>query len=43
VLKNFVKTLLKETLSGMGFRVDIKEDLAKLRLKVLDERREKVY
>lgn len=36
VLKEFVKTLLKETLSGMGFRVEIKEDLAKLRLKVLD-------
>ena len=41
VLKNFIKTLLKETLSEMGFQVDIKEDLAKLRLKVLDEHRER--
>jgi hypothetical protein len=42
VLKTFVKTLLQETLTGMGFTVEIKEDLAKLRLKVLDEQGEKV-
>ena len=41
VLKTFVKALLAETLSGMGFNVEIKEDLAKLRLKVLDEHRER--
>ncbi|NYT00621.1 MAG: CopG family transcriptional regulator [Methanocellales archaeon] len=34
ILKEFVKMLLQETLRGMGFNVDIKEDLAKLRLKV---------
>jgi len=33
-LKKFVKTLLEETLAGMGFTVTIKEDLAKLRVKV---------
>lgn len=43
VLKNFVKTLLEETFCGMGFQVDIKEDLAKLRLKVLSEDREREY
>jgi hypothetical protein len=37
ILKKFIKTLLEETLSGMGFRVDIKEDFAKLRLKVLHD------
>jgi len=41
VLKTFVKALLEETLRGMGFEVVIKEDLAKLRLRVLDEHREK--
>ncbi len=41
VLKTFVKTLLEETLCGMGFEVEIKEDLAKLRLRVLDEHRER--
>jgi hypothetical protein len=41
VLKTFVKALLEETLSDMGFTVEIKEDLAKLRLKVVDEHREK--
>lgn len=39
VLKKFVKTLLKETLTGMGYQVEIKEDLAKLRLKVVSEPR----
>ena len=33
-LKKFVKTLLEETLAGMGFTVTIKEDLAKLRVKI---------
>ena len=37
VLKNFVKTLLEETFSGMGFKMEIREDLAKLRVKVLQE------
>jgi negative regulator of replication initiation len=37
VLKKFMKTLLEETLGGMGFKVSIKEDLAKLRVKVLQE------
>lgn len=41
VLKKFVKMLLQEILSGMGFSVDIKEDLAKLRLKVLNGQQEK--
>ena len=41
VLKTFVKALLEETLTGMGFKVGIKEDLAKLRLKVVDEHRER--
>lgn len=36
-LKRFVKTLLEETFSGMGFKVDIREDIAKLRVKVLQE------
>jgi hypothetical protein len=35
VLKKFLKTLLEETLKGMGFHVAIKEDFAKLRVKVL--------
>lgn len=42
VLKKFVKTVLKETLGGMGYHVEIKEDLAKLRVKVLDEPRERL-
>ncbi len=37
VLKKFMKTLLEETLGGMGFKVSIKEDLTKLRVKVLQE------
>ena len=41
ILKHFVKTMLEETLTGMGFRVQLKEDLAKLRLKVLDEGQKK--
>jgi hypothetical protein len=32
--KRFIKELVLETLTGMGFDVSIKEDLAKLRLKV---------
>jgi len=32
--KRFVKELLLDTLEGMGHRVEIKEDLAKLRLRV---------
>ncbi|MDD2666587.1 MAG: ribbon-helix-helix protein, CopG family [Methanocellales archaeon] len=36
VLKKFVKMLLQGILSGMGFSVEIREDLAKLRLKVLN-------
>ena len=41
MLKKFVKMLLQDTLGGMGFNVDIKEDLAKLRLRVLDGPQEK--
>jgi hypothetical protein len=37
ILKKFIKTLLEETFSGMGFKVDIREDIAKLRVKVLQE------
>jgi len=37
VLKKFLKTLLEETLKGMGFTVNIKEDFAKLRVKVLPD------
>jgi hypothetical protein len=37
VLKKFLKTLLEETLKGMGFHVAIKEDFAKLRVKVLPD------
>jgi len=37
VLKKFIKMLLEETFSGMGFKVDIREDIAKLRVKVLQE------
>jgi Xaa-Pro aminopeptidase len=36
-LKKFVKTLLEETFRGMDFTVEIKEDFAKLRVKVLQE------
>jgi hypothetical protein len=35
VTKRFVKTLIEDVLAGMGFNVELKEDLAKLRLKVL--------
>ncbi len=35
VTKRFVKTLIEDVLAGMGFKVEIKEDLAKLRLRVL--------
>ena len=37
VLKKFIKTLLEETFRGMDFKVDIKEDFAKLRVRVLQE------
>jgi hypothetical protein len=37
VLKKFLKTLLEETFKGMGFHIAIKEDFAKLRLKVLPD------
>ncbi|GBE18819.1 MAG TPA: CopG family transcriptional regulator [Euryarchaeota archaeon] len=36
VTKKFVTTLIEDVLRGMGFKVEIKEDLAKLRLKVLN-------
>jgi len=35
ITKKFVGTLVKDVLEGMGFRIEIKEDLAKLRLRVL--------
>ncbi len=35
VLKPFIKTELEEIFAGMGYRVDVKEDLTKLRLKLL--------
>ena len=34
VPKKFVKTELEEIFGRMGFKVDIKEDLAKLRVRV---------
>jgi hypothetical protein len=34
ITKKFVKTLVEDVLAEMGFKVEIKEDLAKLRLKV---------
>jgi hypothetical protein len=37
VLKRFLKELLAGTLEGMGFKVSIKEDFAKLRVRVLQE------
>ena len=37
VPKKFVKTELEEIFSGMGFQVEIKEDFAKLRVKVLQD------
>lgn len=37
VPKQFVKTELEEIFGGMGFQVEIKEDFAKLRVKVLHE------
>ncbi|MBN1761668.1 MAG: ribbon-helix-helix protein, CopG family [Methanomicrobia archaeon] len=37
VLKGFVKTLLEETFERMGFQVSIKEDFAKLRVKVVHD------
>lgn len=41
VLKTFVKTILKEILTAMGYQIEIKEDLAKLRLKIVGVPREK--
>lgn len=35
ITKRFVKTMVQEVLLGMGYKVEIKEDLAKLRLKIL--------
>lgn len=35
--KKFVKTELEEIFTGMGFRVEIKEDFTKLRVKVLQD------
>lgn len=35
ITKKFVGTLVEDVLEGMGFKIEIKEDLAKLRLKVL--------
>lgn len=35
VPKKFIKTELEEIFAGMGFQVEIKEDFAKLRVKVL--------
>jgi hypothetical protein len=35
VTRKFIKTELEEIFGGMGFKVDIKEDFAKLRVKVL--------
>ncbi len=37
VPKKFVKTELEEIFAGMGLKVEIKEDLAKLRVKVLQD------
>ncbi len=33
--KRFVRTQLEDVLGGMGYEIDIKEDLSKLRLKVM--------
>ena len=37
VPKKFIKTELEEIFTGMGFQVEIKEDFAKLRVKVLHD------
>ena len=37
ITRKFVKTELEEIFGGMGFKVDIKEDLAKLRVRVLQD------
>ena len=37
ITREFVKTELEEIFGGMGFKVDIKEDLAKLRVRVLQD------
>jgi hypothetical protein len=36
ITKKFVKTLVEDVLVEMGHNIEIKEDLAKLRLKVLE-------
>ncbi len=36
--KKFVKTLLKDFFTSMGFKIEIREDLAKLRIKVIKSR-----
>lgn len=38
ITKKFVKVFLEEVLSGMGFKVEIKEDFAKLRVNIKSER-----
>lgn len=35
IMKKFVKTFLEEVFAVLGYKVEIKEDLAKLRIKVL--------
>lgn len=35
ITKRFVRTMVQDVLEGMGYKIEIKEDLAKLRLKVL--------
>ncbi len=37
IAKRFIKTELEEIFEGMGFKVNIKEDLAKLRVRVLKD------
>jgi len=37
ITREFVKTALEEIFGGMDFKVDIKEDLAKLRVNVLQD------
>ncbi len=37
VTRKFIKTELEEIFGGMGLKVDIKEDLAKLRVRVLQD------
>lgn len=37
ITRRFIKTELEEIFGGMGFKVEIKEDLAKLRVRVLQD------